>query len=285
MRAHFRLRPQHVRNVLSLTVAASLLPAGTAFAQSASSVKVTKEKVEVVSSLNALGEVVMTAPRGTVFEVLDTEGDRYSYRKSNWYWVLLPRDGRGTQRSGWISGHDVEQVELADTARVTPASQTVFVEAPRVEPAPAATAPAAPQPRASRVEYETPKTTAPSTPAAPAAQPELCDDIVLNFKFDKSDLSDDAKTRLNQAVSLLKSGVQEASFALEGYADSTGTEPYNEKLGRARAENVKRYLAEQHNIPLHKISVVSFGETHPAASNATKAGRAENRRVVVRVRS
>src|SRR6185503_19231961 len=89
MRAHFRLRPQHVRNVLSLTVAASLLPAGTAFAQSASSVKVTKEKVEVVSSLNALGEVVMTAPRGTVFEVLDTEGDRYSYRKSNWYWVLL----------------------------------------------------------------------------------------------------------------------------------------------------------------------------------------------------
>jgi len=267
---------------------ASLLPAGTAFAQSASSVRVTKEKVEIVSSLNALGEVVMTAPRGTVFRVLETEGDRYDYRKSNWYWVLLPRDGQGTQRSGWISGHDVEQLAAADTANAGRASQPVFVEAPKVDAAPV-TAPSSAS-RTTRVEYETPKTApassaqAPTAPAAPAAQPDLCEDVVLNFKFDKSDLSDEAKRKLAQAVGLLKSG-QEASFALEGYADSTGTEPYNEKLGRARAENVKRFLAEQHNVPLHKISVVSYGEGHPVASNATKAGRAENRRVVVKVRS
>lgn len=283
MRVHFCLRPNHVRNVLSLTFVASLLPAGTALAQSASSVRVTKEKVEIVSSLNALGEVVMTAPRGTVFRVLDTEGDCYDYRKSNWYWVLLPRDGQGTQRSGWISGHDVEQLAAADTANAGLASRTVVVEAAKVDAAPV-TATSSPS-RTTRVEYETPKTAPASTaPAAPAAQPDLCEDIVLNFKFDKSDLSDEAKRRLAQAVGLLKSG-QEASFALEGYADSTGTEPYNEKLGRARAENVKRFLAEQHNVPLHKISVVSYGEGHPVASNATKAGRAENRRVVVKVRS
>ena len=127
MRVHFRLRPNHVRNVLSLTFVASLLPAGTALAQSGSSVRVTKEKVEIVSSLNALGEVVMTAPRGTVFRVLDTEGDRYDYRKSNWSWVLLPRDGQGTQALGLDLGarrraagggrHGQRRARLADGCR------------------------------------------------------------------------------------------------------------------------------------------------------------------------
>jgi len=229
--------------------------------------------VEIVSSLNVLGEKVMTASRGTVFAVLDTEGDRYRYKKSNWYLVVLPRDGRGSERAGWISGHDVEQIDAVD-AKAAPLSPTVFIDEPKNE----ASVPPVPSAPATTVEPEAPK-------PAPAAHSDVCDDVVLNFKFDKSDLSDEAKTKLNQAVSLLKSGAQEASFSLEGYADSTGTEPYNDKLGRARAENVKRYLAEQHNISLSKIEVVSFGETHPVASNTTKAGRAENRRVVVKVRS
>jgi outer membrane protein OmpA-like peptidoglycan-associated protein len=73
------------------------------------------------------------------------------------------------------------------------------------------------------------------------------------------------------------------TIALEGHADAIGTEPFNEKLGLARAETVKQHLAEQHQIPVDKISVVSFGEVQPEATNDTPEGRARNRRVVVKV--
>ena len=56
-----------------------------------------------------------------------------------------------------------------------------------------------------------------------------------------------------------------------------------EKLGMARAETVKRQLAEQYQVPVEKISVVSYGENKPMAPNSTKEGRAENRRVVIKV--
>ena len=57
----------------------------------------------------------------------------------------------------------------------------------------------------------------------------------------------------------------------------------NEKVGMERAEAVKRYLYEQHQIPLHKMNVISYGETKPVAPNKTKDGRAQNRRVVIKV--
>jgi outer membrane protein OmpA-like peptidoglycan-associated protein len=46
---------------------------------------------------------------------------------------------------------------------------------------------------------------------------------------------------------------------------------------------VKRYLYEQHQVPLHKMNVISYGEERPVAPNTTKAGRAQNRRVVIKV--
>jgi outer membrane protein OmpA-like peptidoglycan-associated protein len=52
-----------------------------------------------------------------------------------------------------------------------------------------------------------------------------------------------------------------------------------------RAEAVKRYLYETHQVPLHKINVISYGEDKPVADNKTKEGRAENRRIVVRMLS
>jgi len=57
----------------------------------------------------------------------------------------------------------------------------------------------------------------------------------------------------------------------------------NEKIGLERAEAVKRYLYEQHQIPLHKMNVISYGEEKPVAPNKTKTGRAQNRRVVIKV--
>ena len=72
------------------------------------------------------------------------------------------------------------------------------------------------------------------------------------------------------------------AVALEGHADWTGTEDYNEQLGLARAETVRQYLADQLRIPVDQISVVSYGETSPVAPNTTREGRARNRRVVIK---
>jgi outer membrane protein OmpA-like peptidoglycan-associated protein len=106
-------------------------------------------------------------------------------------------------------------------------------------------------------------------------------EVVLLFAFDKSDLTEDSTSKLDSAVETMKLSGQGMSFSLEGHADASGPDAYNERLGLARAENVKRYLAERHEIPVDRISVVSHGESQPVASNDTREGRAKNRRVVV----
>ena len=104
-----------------------------------------------------------------------------------------------------------------------------------------------------------------------------------NFEFNKADLPDAAKSRLDQLVSQLKADPKGSFFEVEGHTDNVGTEAQNEKIGMARADAVKRYLYERHGIPLHKINVISYGESKPVAPNNTAAGRAQNRRVVIRV--
>jgi outer membrane protein OmpA-like peptidoglycan-associated protein len=55
------------------------------------------------------------------------------------------------------------------------------------------------------------------------------------------------------------------------------------RIGLERAEAVRRYLNEEFQVPLHRISLISYGATRPIASNATREGRAQNRRIVLRV--
>jgi outer membrane protein OmpA-like peptidoglycan-associated protein len=104
-----------------------------------------------------------------------------------------------------------------------------------------------------------------------------------NFKFAKAVLPDEAKARLDEVVQQLKSNPNGAYIEVEGYTDSIGSKEYNEKLGLERAESVKRYLYQQHQIPLHRINVISYGSENPVAPNKTKEGRAKNRRVVIKV--
>ena len=104
-----------------------------------------------------------------------------------------------------------------------------------------------------------------------------------NFKFGKKELPDEAKAKLDEMVNQLKADPKGAFFEIEGYTDNIGTPELNEKLGLERAEAVKRYLYQQHQIPLHKMNVISYGEENPVAPNKTKAGRAQNRRVVIKV--
>src|SRR6187455_2478606 len=106
-----------------------------------------------------------------------------------------------------------------------------------------------------------------------------------NFKFGKTALPDEAKTRLDEVISQLKANPNNIFIEIEGHTDNVGDKVLNEKLGLERAEAVKRYLYEQHQVPLHKINVITYGEDKPVAPNNTRQGRAQNRRVVVKVLS
>ena len=104
-----------------------------------------------------------------------------------------------------------------------------------------------------------------------------------NFSFNQTGLPDAARARLDQLVSQLKADPKGSFFEIEGHTDNAGPDAVNERVGMERAESVKRYLYERHQIPLHKINVISYGERKPVAPNNTADGRARNRRVVIRV--
>jgi peptidoglycan-associated lipoprotein len=106
-----------------------------------------------------------------------------------------------------------------------------------------------------------------------------------NFAFGKTELPDAAKARLDQLVQQMKADTKNIFIEIEGHTDNVGSPLINEKVGMERAEAVKRYLYEQHQVPLHKMNVISYGEEKPVAPNNKRDGRAQNRRVVVKVLS
>jgi peptidoglycan-associated lipoprotein len=104
-----------------------------------------------------------------------------------------------------------------------------------------------------------------------------------NFKFGKTVLPDEAKAKIDEMVAQMKQDPKNIYLEIEGHTDNIGDKATNEKIGLARADAVKRYLYEQYQIPLHKMNVISYGKDKPVAPNKTKAGRAQNRRVVIKV--
>ena len=119
-------------------------------------------------------------------------------------------------------------------------------------------------------------------------QKRLVYEVVLQedkarFANGKATLAPEAKAEIDNLVGQLSANPQNYYIEIEGHTDSRGTPALNERLGLQRAEAVKKYLYDQHNVPLHKINVISYGETKPAVPNTTRANRAQNRRVVVKV--
>ncbi|MGH9374405.1 MAG: OmpA family protein [Vicinamibacterales bacterium] len=104
-----------------------------------------------------------------------------------------------------------------------------------------------------------------------------------NFRFAQAAVPDEAKSEIDQLVQQLKAEPNGAYIEIEGHTDSAGAPELNYRLGLERAENVKRYLYEQHQVPLHRINIISYGEDKPIAPNKTRDGRAQNRRVVIKV--
>jgi peptidoglycan-associated lipoprotein len=104
-----------------------------------------------------------------------------------------------------------------------------------------------------------------------------------NFKFGKTVLPDEAKQKIDEMVSQLKTDPKNIYLEIAGYTDNVGDKMTNQKIGLERAESVKKYLYEQYQIPLHKMNVISYGMENPVAPNKTREGRAQNRRVVIKV--
>jgi len=124
--------------------------------------------------------------------------------------------------------------------------------------------------------------------AVETANKKLIYEVVLNedegnFKFGKTMLPDEAKAKIDEMVAGLKADPKNVFIEIEGHTDNVGSKTYNEQLGLERAEAVKRYLYEAHQVPLHKINVISYGEDKPVAPNNKRDGRAQNRRVVIKV--
>jgi outer membrane protein OmpA-like peptidoglycan-associated protein len=103
------------------------------------------------------------------------------------------------------------------------------------------------------------------------------------FKFNNTDLPEEAKTSIDDMIKQLLADPKGAYFEIEGHTDNVGADMVNEKVGMERAEVVKRYLYETYQIPLHRINTISYGEGKPVSDNNTRDGRAQNRRVVIRV--
>ncbi len=108
----------------------------------------------------------------------------------------------------------------------------------------------------------------------------LSDDRV-RFGFDSSELSDAARAMLDDLAADLRQRNENVYIEIQGHTDATGSEDYNLDLGRQRAEAVQRYLNLRHAVALHRMSVVSYGESAPVADNGTRDGRSANRRVVL----
>jgi len=107
----------------------------------------------------------------------------------------------------------------------------------------------------------------------------LSDDSV-KFPPDKAELSPEAKARLTEFAQKLKTDNKNVYLEIQGHTDATGSPAENRRLGEERAEAVRRFMNEQ-GVALNRMNTISYGPDSPVASNKTRAGRAQNRRVVV----
>jgi peptidoglycan-associated lipoprotein len=106
-------------------------------------------------------------------------------------------------------------------------------------------------------------------------------DESVHFGFDVSNLSGEAKAALDYFAKRVKAENKNVYIEIQGHTDSVGTDAYNLRLGMARAEAAKTYLYTQHGIPLHRMSIFSYGESKPIAENDTPQNRAINRRITI----
>jgi outer membrane protein OmpA-like peptidoglycan-associated protein len=198
-------------------------------------------------------DVVTRLEQGTTLPVLD--------REDKFYWVLLPRDGYGTQRSGWIRVSDVEPI-AAPVPPSAPRPSTAVL------PADGGTA----------AEKDVVTITERHDAAAPEAglRYSFAD---VHFDRNRHALRTGDVDALRATVTALKADPS-LTLTLEGHTCSLGSKSHNQALGALRAEAVKNYLVSE-GIAADRLHTISRGEEHPAHDNAREETRRLNRRVAV----
>jgi outer membrane protein OmpA-like peptidoglycan-associated protein len=107
--------------------------------------------------------------------------------------------------------------------------------------------------------------------------------VAVTFKVNSAVLSPESKQQLD-AFAAKASTAKAYTIEVAGHTDSTGSEAKNFRLSRARADAVVQYLAVNHKIPLRRfITPMGYGKTEAVADNTTPTGRAQNRRVEVKM--
>src|SRR5437764_2683 len=103
----------------------------------------------------------------------------------------------------------------------------------------------------------------------------------VKFKSGKYELNKDAQSALDEFGGKVKALNEQYFIEIQGHTDNIGGKRYNEDLGERRAESVRRYLSKGQQLPLNRMSTISYGDSAPVKDNKTRAHRAENRRVVL----
>jgi outer membrane protein OmpA-like peptidoglycan-associated protein len=111
---------------------------------------------------------------------------------------------------------------------------------------------------------------------------QMSKSVTVLFAVGQAKLTADGKKELDE-FARQADGLQRYAIEVQGFTDKTGPPTLNESLSQARAEEVARYLANEHKIPLRSISTLGSGYALPVADDKTRDGRKQNRRVEVRL--
>ena len=100
----------------------------------------------------------------------------------------------------------------------------------------------------------------------------------IQFDVDKADIKSEYNDRLKEVADFMAKYPQ-TKAVIEGHTDSTGAASYNQRLSQRRADSVRDYLIQNFNISQNRLTAKGYGEEKPVASNDTKEGRSQNRRI------
>ena len=112
---------------------------------------------------------------------------------------------------------------------------------------------------------------------------DVKENVAVTFRVNSAVLSPEAKRQLDEFAAKV-ANAKAYTIEVSGHTDSTGSEAKNFRLSRERAEAVVQYLAVNHKIPLRRfVTPMGYGKTEAVADNSTANGRAQNRRVEVKM--
>ena len=208
--------------------------------------------------------VAVVAPMAGVFAQATTAPDRID----NWRNIDGEVWKNGTRELCWRDNFWTPATAVAECdGALKPVVAEAPVVAPPPAPAPAPVAPPAPAP-------------VPVVAPVPSSE-KVTYAADAFFDFNKADLKQEAKTKLDDLVSKTKEINLEVIIAV-GHTDAIGGDAYNDKLSVKRAESIKTYLTSK-GVEANRVYTEGKGKKQPVADNKTAEGRAKNRRVEIEV--